>query len=134
MTFPHLVPGGTEPFDLYFGGWGLPFDPDAFDFFHSSRITNESRTGPPNWNYIGFSNARVDTLLQEGLATYDQGRRSEIYRELQRVLAEEQPYYFAFSAIFGEALDADLTSSGGPLDLDSPRWWWRLEALQNPTE
>lgn len=133
-TFPHLMPGSSEPFDVYLGGWGLAFDPDAFDLFHSSRIPTESRTGPLHLNYIGFSNPQVDALLEEGLATYDQARRTEIYRELQRVLAQEQPYYFAFAATTIEALDADLTSSDGPLDLSSPRWWWRLEALVNPAE
>lgn len=132
-TPPHLLPGGAEPFDAYFGGWTMAFDPDITELFHSSRIPGES-DAPSQFNYIGFSDPRVDQLLDAGVATYDQERRTEIYREFQRILAEEQPYYFAFAPTLTAALDADLTSSTGDLDLSSPTWWWRLETLMNPTE
>jgi ABC-type transport system substrate-binding protein len=133
-TFPHLIPGSSDPFEAYMGGWGMAFDPDVSEQFHSSRITTEARSGPPNYNYIGFSDPRVDDLLDRGLATYGQTQRAEIYRELQRVLAEEQPYLFIAAIGTQEALDADLTSSTGQLDLRSPTWWWQLEALVNPAE
>ena len=133
-TFPHLVPGSSQPFDAYLGGWGLGWDPDVFDFFHSSRATTKSRTGGANLNYIGFSNAEVDRLLEEGVATYDIEQRTQIYRQLQRVLAEEQPYLFVWAETQHEALDGDLTSAGAPLDFTSHHWWWQLEALQNPAE
>jgi ABC-type transport system substrate-binding protein len=132
--FPHHVPGTDEPFDAYLGGWGLSFDPDVFDLFHSSRITNESRTGPPNFNYIGFENAEVDRLIEDALETYDLAARTELYRQLQRVLAEEQPYLFVFAITGREALDQDLTSTAGELDFASERWWWQLETLLNPAE
>jgi ABC-type transport system substrate-binding protein len=133
-TFPHLVPGTDEPFDAYMGGWALSYDPDVFDIFHSSRVTSEARTGGQNLNYIGFSNAEADRLLEAGLEEYDLARRTDIYRDLQRLLAEEQPYLFAFAVTFREALDADLTSTAGELDLGSPNWWWQLETLLNPSE
>ncbi|MBA3779582.1 MAG: hypothetical protein H0X16_09860 [Chloroflexi bacterium] len=133
-TFPHVVPGSSEPFDVYFGGWAMGYDPDVTEIFHSSRITSETQGGPPYFNYVGFSDTRVDALLDEGLQTYDQARRTEIYRELQRVLAEEQPYLFV-SAIPGrEPIDADLATTGEELDLESPNWWWQLETLVNPDE
>jgi ABC-type transport system substrate-binding protein len=134
FTFPHLTPGSSKPFEAYLGGWGMAFDPDVSELFHSSHITTETQTGPPNYNYIGFSDPRVDDLLDRGLATYGQAERTEIYRELQRVLAEEQPYLFIAAIGTQEALDADLTSSTGQLDLRSPTWWWQLEALVNPAE
>jgi peptide/nickel transport system substrate-binding protein len=133
-TFPHLIPGTSEPFEAYWGGWGMAFDPDVSEQFHSSRITTEARSGPPNYNYIGFSDPRVDDLLDRGLTTYGKAERTEIYRELQRVLAEEQPYLFMAAIGTQEALDADLTSTAGPLDLRSPTWWWQLETLVNPAE
>jgi ABC-type transport system substrate-binding protein len=134
FTFPHLIPGSSEPFEAYLGGWGMGFDPDVSDLFHSSRITTDAQTGPPNYNYIGFSEPRVDDLLDRGLATYGQAERTEIYRELQRVLAEEQPYLFMSAIGLQEALDVDLSSSAGQLDLRSPTWWWQLETLVNPAE
>jgi ABC-type transport system substrate-binding protein len=133
-TYPHIVPGTSEPFDAYLGGWGLAFDPDQFSYFHSSRASTDA--GPPGFteNYIGFSNAEVDRLLEAGVSTYDREERREIYRRLQRVLAEEQPYYFLWAETSPSVVDADLTSRGEPLDFASDNWWWQLEALANPSE
>jgi ABC-type transport system substrate-binding protein len=131
VTPPHLAPSGSEPFDVYFGGWSMGFDPDVSDIFHSRSIPSEPEGG---LNYIGFSNPRVDDLLDEGLRTYDRPRRAEIYRELQRVLDEEQPYLFMAAIAGVEAIDDDMTSTPGELQLNSPEWWWQLEALVNPGE
>jgi ABC-type transport system substrate-binding protein len=118
-TYPHTAPGTSEPFDAYLGGWALAFDPDQFDFFHSSRATTESSSGGSNLNYVGFSNADVDRLLEEGVSTYDLETRRQIYRQLQRVLAEEQPYYFMWAEAVQAILDEDITSRGQPLDFSS---------------
>ncbi len=133
-TFPHLVPGTSEPFEAYLGGWGMAYDPDVSELFHSDYMTVEGRGGSPYFNYIGYSNPRVDELLDAGLVTYDQAERSAIYREMQRILAEEQPYLFLSALPQEEAVDADLASTSGPLDLQSPNWWWALETLMNPSE
>ena len=133
QTPPHLAPGSTEPFVVYFGGWVMGYDPDVTDLFHSTRIPSEAPAGL-DFNYIGFANRRVDALLEEGLRTYDTSRRAEIYRELQRVLDEEQPYLFMNAMQAREPIDADLTSTAGELDLGSPQWWWQLETLLNPAE
>lgn len=48
---------------------------------------------PPKANNIGFySNARVDALLQEGLAVSEQGKRQKIYGEIQRIVWPEAPW------------------------------------------
>jgi peptide/nickel transport system substrate-binding protein len=133
-AYPHVVPGTSQPFDAYLGGWGLAFDPDQFGNFHSSRASTEA--GPEGFseNYIGFSNAEVDRLLEEGVSTYGLEERREIYRQLQRVLAEEQPYYFMWAEAIHTIVDEDLTSQGAPPDFTSHNWWWQLEALSNPAE
>jgi peptide/nickel transport system substrate-binding protein len=133
-NFPHLIPGTSKPFDAYLGGWAMAYDPDVTELFHSSRITTESHPGPTYLNYIGFADPRVDRLLDEGLATYDQARRKDTYRELQRILAEEQPYLFLFAFPTVEVVDKDLASTSGELDFNSPNWWWQLETLINPAE
>jgi peptide/nickel transport system substrate-binding protein len=109
----------------------MAYDPDVSDLFHSNQISTATHEGA---NYIGFKNPRVDALLDQGLAIYDQAARIEIYRELQRILAEEQPYMFLFAIPAVEALDADVTSTAGTLDFNSPNWWWQQEALINPAE
>ncbi len=42
---------------------------------------------------------------------------------------DEQPYLFAWSDVAREALDANLQSSAGGLELGSPQWHWQLETL-----
>ncbi|HEU5162319.1 MAG TPA: ABC transporter substrate-binding protein, partial [Thermoanaerobaculia bacterium] len=65
--------------------WSLDLDPDLYSMFHSAQA-------PPNGqNFVFYANPAVDALIEEGRTTFDQGRRVEIYRELHRILAEDQP-------------------------------------------
>jgi peptide/nickel transport system substrate-binding protein len=42
-------------------------------------------------NYLGYSNERVDELLEQAIATYDTELRRTLYREVDQILAEEAP-------------------------------------------
>lgn len=77
-------------FDATLLGWTVPIDPDGYNIWHSSK------TGPGELNIIGFNNARVDALLEQGRRSLDQDRRQQIYWQLQEILAEEVPYTFLF--------------------------------------
>jgi len=77
-------------FDATLMGWTVPIDPDGYNVWHSSK------TGPGQLNFIGYKNARVDELLEQGRRTLDQHKRKIIYDEFQRILAEDQPYTFLF--------------------------------------
>ncbi|MDY0398198.1 MAG: peptide-binding protein [Desulfuromonas thiophila] len=77
-------------FDATLLGWTVPIDPDGYNVWHSSK------TGPGELNIIGFNNARVDALLEQGRRSLDQDRRQQIYWQLQEILAEEVPYTFLF--------------------------------------
>lgn len=77
-------------FDVVILGWTIPPDPDGYDIWHSSK------TRPGELNFIGFSNAEVDALLEQGRHTLDQAARKKIYDRFQEILAEEQPYTFLY--------------------------------------
>lgn len=77
-------------FDALIMGWTIPQDPDIFDVWHSSK------TGPKELNFIGFRNAEVDRLIEEGRRTFDQEKRKRCYWRIQEILAQEQPYTFLF--------------------------------------
>jgi peptide/nickel transport system substrate-binding protein len=79
-------------FEAVLMGWFLSRDPDNFDIWHSSK----TREG--EFNFIGYKNERVDILLEEGRRTFDQARRAEIYHEIHRIIYEDQPYLFLYSA------------------------------------
>jgi peptide/nickel transport system substrate-binding protein len=77
-------------FDAVILGWNITPDPDQFDIWHSSK------TGPKELNHVGFANAEVDRLLDEGRSTFDLEKRKKAYFRIQEVLAEEQPYVFLY--------------------------------------
>jgi peptide/nickel transport system substrate-binding protein len=82
-----LNPGN---FDAIIMGWTVPIDPDGYNVWHSSK------TAPGQLNFIGFANAEVDHLLEQGRRTLDQDERKRFYDRFQEILAEEQPYIFLY--------------------------------------
>jgi peptide/nickel transport system substrate-binding protein len=124
--FPHIPGGYTEPFEAVFLGWAHNLDPHD-ELWHSQSVTSEEQ--PQNFNFMGFSNPRVDELLDQGIATYDQRERARIYRELQEAIAEDRPVLFGWSARIQEALDARIGLTDGELNLSSRQWFWQLEKL-----
>lgn len=78
-------------FEAVLMGWFLSRDPDCYDIWHSSK----TREG--EFNFVGYKNERVDALLEEGRRTFDQARRAEIYREIHKLIYEDQPYLFLYA-------------------------------------
>jgi len=81
-------------FHLYSLAWVGIEDPDIYyQLFHSSSM-------PPNGDNRGrYNNPEIDRLLTQGRATVNRSERRVIYREVQRLLAEDLPYV--------------------------PLWWWK---------
>ncbi|MGN6485540.1 MAG: ABC transporter substrate-binding protein [Thermomicrobiales bacterium] len=61
------------------------------------------KTGADN-NGIKYSNAEVDSLLDQGLAETDQAKRAEIYNQVQAILLEDLPWVNLFIANQYEAM------------------------------
>jgi peptide/nickel transport system substrate-binding protein len=74
-------------FHLFSLAWVGINDPDIYyQLFHSASV-------PPNGdNRVRYRNAELDRLLENGRATTDMSERNRIYREVQKVLAEDLPY------------------------------------------
>jgi peptide/nickel transport system substrate-binding protein len=91
----------TRDFDVaqWFPATGDP-DPDGdrglSALYHSRAIANGGLNGG------GFKNDRLDTLLDDALATTDQEKRKVLYAEAQDILADEQPAppFAAFKVFF----------------------------------
>jgi peptide/nickel transport system substrate-binding protein len=58
---------------------------DPYQIWHSSQAKDGS-------NYVSFKNARADELIEQARVEFDPARRSGLYRELGRILYDEQPY------------------------------------------
>jgi len=77
-------------FDAVILGWSISQDPDQYDIWSSKK------TGPKELNFVGFADAEVDRLLEEGRRTFDIEKRKKAYFRIQAILAEEQPYVFLY--------------------------------------
>jgi peptide/nickel transport system substrate-binding protein len=75
-------------FQIYGLRWvGGNEDPDIFEYaFHTAKF-------PPNGANRGYySNARVDTLIDQARREVDQTKRKTLYAEVQTILADQLPY------------------------------------------
>src|SRR5690606_4788944 len=88
LSWEAIAPRMRE--DAIVFGAGTPYGPDLslYAQFHSS-LACQGFSNPG-----GYASAEVDALLEEGRRTQEPDARHEIYREVQRVLAEEQPWVF----------------------------------------
>ncbi|HEX9162809.1 MAG TPA: ABC transporter substrate-binding protein [Thermoanaerobaculia bacterium] len=66
--------------------WDLDPDPDPFQLFHSSQIP------PRGQNVVYYSNSDADKLMEQARHELDTGKRAALYRRLQVILADDQPY------------------------------------------
>jgi len=72
--------------------WAELEEPDIMHWiFHSKRIPGPKQSGA---NRGGYSNPRVDELLDRGQGEVDVEKRKATYREIQKILADELPYVF----------------------------------------
>ena len=71
-------------------GWNLSRDPDNYDIWHSSK----QREG--EFNFVGYQNSEVDSLLEEGRREFDQQKRREVYNKIHRLIFDDHPYIFLY--------------------------------------
>ena len=87
-------------------------DPDIFE-----HIFDSASFPPKRANRTYYSNPRVDELIKQGRLTIDQQQRKLIYGEIQRIVAEDQPYinlwYFDNVLVHSKRLkNVELSGSG----------------------
>ncbi|HUE95958.1 MAG TPA: ABC transporter substrate-binding protein, partial [Longimicrobiaceae bacterium] len=68
-------------------GWGPGVvGPNAEAVFHTRSIP------PAGANFGGYSNPRVDALIDQALATRDTGELQRVWREFEQIVIDEVPY------------------------------------------
>ena len=77
-------------FDAASLAWSTTLEEDPYQVWHSSQAIEGS-------NFVGFSNARADELIEEARREFDPDRRAVLYREFQQILHREEPYTFLFT-------------------------------------
>ncbi len=66
--------------------WDLDPDPDPFALFHSSQIP------PRGQNLVYYASPEADRLMEQARHEFDLSKRADLYKQLQLVLAGDQPY------------------------------------------
>ncbi len=123
----------TRKFDLSIGAWvNDPLPSDPYQIWHSSQIGNKGS------NYVGFSSARADQLLEMNRTEFDEAKRIAYMQEFQRIVADEQPYIFLWSpkypAIYNKRLHGVAFSLVRP-GYNPAQWWvpksqWKYSQAQ----
>lgn len=74
----------NKEYDIFFGGYIMGNDPQTY----ATLFTTGSSS-----NYSFESIPEVDELFAQGVATFDDAQRADIYKELQEVLQENAYFY-----------------------------------------
>jgi ABC-type transport system substrate-binding protein len=131
-NYPHInaaAPESKKPFDAYFGGFSTSLDPDPYSLYHSSQCSTAKN--PETFNYECYQNPEVDKLIEQGLKEFDQTKRAAIYQQYAKLQSDDLPVLYGWSDIAREGLRKTVDSSAGPLQMDTPTWFWQIEKLTN---
>ncbi len=79
-------------FDAFTGGWGLGWDIDPHQIWHSTQADV-----PKGSNRVGFRNKRGDEIIDQLRGEFDEAKRLELAHEFHKLLHDEQPYTFFYS-------------------------------------
>jgi peptide/nickel transport system substrate-binding protein len=79
--------GIPQDFQVLLMAMDIPSDPDQYSFWHSTQI---------NTNITGYSNPKIDKLLEDGRQETDMDKRQQIYFDFQRYLVEDAPAIFLY--------------------------------------
>lgn len=123
VDFPTLLdlsdagnPDRKQP-PVYILGWSLGVEPDSTSIWTCSGSFND----------IGYCNKRIDELMQKGKEELDQAKRKPIYAEIQKILAEDQPYIWLFfpNNIVGinEKVQGPIAGTPAGIMWNFEKWW-----------
>ena len=76
-------------FDAFMLSWVGNIDPD--DFYYAQHHTGG------NFNFQGYSNTEVDTLLDEARIETDQAARKELYDQAAKIIVDEASYIYLYN-------------------------------------
>ncbi|HWI51878.1 MAG TPA: ABC transporter substrate-binding protein [Symbiobacteriaceae bacterium] len=102
---------------VYIYGWSLGNEPDSYSIWACEGTFND----------IGFCNKDVDKLLNDGRGEIDQAKRKVIYQNIQKILADEQPYIWLWFANNIEGISKRVKGpiAGVPngIEWNIEKWW-----------
>ncbi|MDQ6989608.1 MAG: peptide-binding protein [Mariprofundaceae bacterium] len=82
----------TRNFDAVILGWSLNPEPDQYSIWHSSQ------TGERQFNFLSYSNAKVDEALEKARRIFDVPQRQAWYNIMQQEIHHDTPLIFLYAA------------------------------------
>lgn len=76
-----------QDYQVLLSAQDVPPDPDQYPFWHSTQTAT---------NITGYTNVKIDKLLEDGRQELDQEKRKLIYTDFQRRLVEDAPAIFLY--------------------------------------
>ncbi|MBS0265929.1 MAG: hypothetical protein JSS02_28620 [Planctomycetes bacterium] len=95
-----------KEFDACMLGWAMDWRQDLFQLWHSSQADM-----PDSSNAISYMNKDLDKLIEEQRVCLDRERQIELYHQMHRMIADDQPYTFLFAEKFTTLGDARLKNT-----------------------
>ncbi len=83
VVFPHK-------FDTVLLGWGLSPTPDPYMFWHSKSDK------PGGFNLVGYHNKQINVIIEESQETIDRKELGKMWRQMFRIIANDNPYLFLY--------------------------------------
>lgn len=78
-------------FEAVLLGWSLSPDPDQYNIWHSSQ------TGERQFNFLTYSNPKVDEALIAATRTFDKAERKKYYDIVQEEIYQDVPMVFLYA-------------------------------------
>ncbi len=91
LDFPVLLGKlSSRDFQAVSLAWGGSVESDPRQIFHSVAIKGGD-------NNVGYSNPKLDKLIDKARVEMDVDKRNAMWKECHRIIAEDQPYTFLFT-------------------------------------
>jgi ABC-type transport system substrate-binding protein len=111
----------AHDFDAYIGGWAMSVtEGDLYQIWHSKS----AEEGGSNFGF--YKNDRLDQLIESNRTEFDWNKRLANYKEMQKIINDDQPYTFLVS----ERLTGAYSDRFQGVTFFAPRpcyyagWWW----------
>jgi peptide/nickel transport system substrate-binding protein/microcin C transport system substrate-binding protein len=108
-------------FDAVALAWsGAAVDHDPKQIWHSSSATKGGS------NFVGYSNPKVDKMIDEAREEMDKKKRIQLMREIYKMIAEDAPYAFLFNeqyALYGHTSRMKMPKPTFNYTVGTSYWW-----------
>lgn len=117
-------------YDAFVGGWAQnPVEGDMYQVWHSKSAEQGGS------NSVKYRNPQVDSLIEAIRGEFDFNKRLVLYKEIQRIINEDQPYNFLVT----EKMTGAYSDRFQNVQFFAPRpcynngWWWAPKEAQKYT-